>query len=77
MEQKLQKPEWLKIKLTINEEEVFISQDGNFSKEYSLQPGLNTVEFKASRLLGKEVTIIKEIMYQPENNLQPIINYKQ
>jgi len=57
-----------KDKLTINGEEIFISPDGNFSKEYSLQPGLNTIEFKASRLLGKEVSIVKEVMYQPENN---------
>ena len=61
-------------KLTINGEEVFISRDGNFSKEYSLQPGLNTIEFKASRLLGKEVTIIKEIIYQPINDKQQKIN---
>lgn len=61
-------------KLTINGEEVFISRDGNFSKEYSLQPGLNTIEFKANRLLGKEVTIIKEVMYQPINDKQQKIN---
>ncbi len=63
-----------KDKLTVNGEEIFVAPDGNFSKEYSLQPGLNTIEFKASRLLGREVTIIKEIMYQPINDKQLKIN---
>jgi len=37
-----------------------------FGNDFALQPGLNTVEFKAKRLLGKEVTIIKQIIYQPQ-----------
>ncbi|MBI3046121.1 MAG: helix-turn-helix domain-containing protein [Candidatus Harrisonbacteria bacterium] len=54
-------------KLTVNGEEIFISKTGEFSKEYSLQPGLNKIEFKAKRFLGKEVSEIREIIYQPIN----------
>jgi len=53
-------------KLLINGEEIFISREGKFANDFALQPGLNTVEFKAKRLLGKEVTIIKQIIYQPQ-----------
>ncbi|OGY67471.1 MAG: hypothetical protein A3H63_01085 [Candidatus Harrisonbacteria bacterium RIFCSPLOWO2_02_FULL_45_10c] len=52
-------------KLLVNEEEIFIASDGTFNKEYDLQPGLNTIEFKAQRFLGREVTEIKQVMYQP------------
>lgn len=55
-----------KDKLTINGEEVFIGPDGAFSKEYDLQPGLNVIEFKAKRLLGREVTITKRVLYEPQ-----------
>ena len=54
-----------KDKLTINGEEIFISQDGSFFKEYELQPGLNIYEFKAQRFLGREVSETKQILYQP------------
>lgn len=52
-------------KLTINEEEIFVSKNGEFSKEYPLQPGINKIEFKAKRFLGKEAEIVKEVIYQP------------
>lgn len=54
-----------KDKLTINGEEIFVAKTGEFSKEYPLQPGLNKIEFRAKRFLGRETTIIKEIIYQP------------
>jgi hypothetical protein len=53
-----------KDKLTINGEEIFINSDGSFLKEYTLQPGANNIEFKAKRLLGKEITVIRQIIYQ-------------
>lgn len=53
-----------KDKLTINNEEVFIEKNGDFSKEYALQPGINNIEFKSKRFLGKETTIRKQILYQ-------------
>lgn len=61
-------------KLTINGREVFVGPDGAFSQEYSLQPGLNTIEFKAKRLLGREKTIIKQVLYQPADNQQTTTN---
>ena len=58
-------------KLTINEEEVFINPDGTFSKEYYLQPGLNTIEFKSKRLLGKETLESRKVLYQPTIEQNP------
>lgn len=58
-----------KDKLTINGEEIFISQDGSFSKEYELQPGLNVFDFKAQRFLGSETSEMKQILYQPPTDL--------
>lgn len=55
-----------KDKLTINNEEVLAESDGRFEKNFSLQPGPNAVEFKIKRFLGKEITVIKIITYQPE-----------
>lgn len=52
-------------KLTINNQEVFVSRSGEFSQEYPLRQGINKIEFKAKRFLGKEVSVVKEIIYQP------------
>lgn len=57
-------------KLTVNEKEVFVSKNGGFSQEYPLQPGLNKIEFKAKRFLGKEVFEVREIIYQPLSNIK-------
>ena len=59
-------------KLTINDEEIFVNTDGIFLKEYYLQPGLNTIEFKAKRLLGREKTVLRKVLYEVQSNLQPI-----
>lgn len=52
-------------KLTINNEEIYVNFDKTFSKSFTLQPGLNKIEFKAKRFLGKEVVINRQIIYQP------------
>lgn len=52
-------------KLTVNDEEIVPDSDGRFEKEFALQPGINTVEFKVKKLLGKETKIIRQIIYQP------------
>jgi hypothetical protein len=53
-------------KLMVNNEEVVVlEKDGWFEKDFSLAPGLNTVEFKIKRFLGKEVKVIRQIIYQP------------
>ena len=54
-----------KDKLTINGEEVFISQDGTFLKEYELETGDNIFEFKAVRFLGSDSLETRRIIYQP------------
>jgi len=52
-------------KLTINNVEAFVNPDGTFSKGYDLAPGLNMIEFKAKKFLGREKIITKQILYQP------------
>lgn len=52
-------------KLTINGEEILIGGNGFFEHDFSLQPGVNTVEFKVSRFLGKEFKLTRQIIYQP------------
>lgn len=57
-------------KVFINNEEVFIDKDGRFQENYNLQPGLNTFEILAKRFLGRETKVVKQIIYQPENDQQ-------
>lgn len=52
-------------KLTINNEEIIVGEGGVFEKELTLQPGMNTIEFKVKRLLGKEVRVVRQVIYQP------------
>jgi hypothetical protein len=55
-----------KDKLAINGEEIATNESGYFEKDFSLQPGINTVEFKVKRFLGKETKIIRQVIYQYE-----------
>jgi hypothetical protein len=57
-----------KDKLTINGEEVLTGENGKFEKDFSLQTGVNSVEFKIKRFLGKESIIIRQVIYQPQTN---------
>lgn len=52
-------------KLTVNGEEVLIKEDGGFEKEFILEVGPNTIEFRIKRFLGKEKKEIKQVIYQP------------
>ena len=54
-----------KDKLTVNNEEILVEKSGQFQKDFSLQPGINTIEFKTKRFLGKEVKVIRQVIYQP------------
>ncbi len=55
-------------KLTLNDEIVYTDDSGHFEETILLKPGLNTLQFKVKRFLGKESTIIKEIIYEePES----------
>lgn len=52
-------------KLIINNEEILIAKDGSFEKEYHLAPGANIIEFRLKRFLGKEVSEVRRVVYQP------------
>lgn len=54
-----------KDKLMINGEEIIVDPNGRFEKDFTLQTGVNTVEFKVQRLLGQTATILRQIIYQP------------
>lgn len=56
-------------KLLINREEVYVDKSGRFQEDYKLQTGLNTFEFMAKKFLGKETKIVKQIIYQPNEEI--------
>ncbi len=56
----------LRDKLTINGEEILIGDNGFFEHNFSLQAGLNTIEFEVSRFLGKEIKIIRQVIYNEQ-----------
>lgn len=56
-----------KDKLTVNGEQIFINSDGSFEKEFFLHPGANDIEFKIKRFLGKEIKVVKKVVFQPQN----------
>lgn len=51
-------------KLIINGQETPVGPGGVFSREYQLNPELNTIEFVVSRFLGKEIKVIRQVYYQ-------------
>jgi len=53
-------------RLTLNGELIYTDEEGNFSKNVQMEPGLNTLEFRVSRYLGRETKIVKQVFYQPE-----------
>ncbi len=57
-------------KLTINEKDIITDLNGSFESAYELQPGLNTIEFKVRKLLGKENSQIKQIILE----IPPVLN---
>jgi cytoskeletal protein RodZ len=52
--------------LTLNNEVVYPDERGQFEKEVQLETGLNTLEFRAERFLGRETRIVKQVFYQPQ-----------
>ncbi|MDP3991695.1 MAG: helix-turn-helix domain-containing protein [Candidatus Colwellbacteria bacterium] len=52
--------------LTLNNEVVYPDERGQFEKEVQLETGLNTLEFRAKRFLGRETRIVKQVFYQPQ-----------
>lgn len=56
--------------LTLNGEEIYPDEKGNFEKAIELQPGFNTLVFKIKKLLGREHTVVKQIFYRQETTAQ-------
>ena len=52
--------------LTLNNEVVYPDERGQFEKEVQLETGLNTLEFRANRFLGRETRVVKQVIYQPQ-----------
>ncbi len=52
------------VSLTINGESIYVSPDGNFSKDIQLAAGVNIIELKAINSFGKTTKIIRQIFKQ-------------
>ena len=57
-------------KLTINGAEQLGGASGRFQIPFNLQPGLNTIEFKVKRFLGRETVVLRQILYQPAETIK-------
>jgi lambda repressor-like predicted transcriptional regulator len=53
-------------KFFINEQETVVGSEGAFEMDYNLEPGLNTLELKVKRFLGRETKAVRQIIYQPQ-----------
>lgn len=51
--------------LSINDERINLTADGLFEKTVYLNPGVNIFTFKAKKVLGRELQLIKQIFYEP------------
>ena len=51
-------------RLTLNGELIYTDEEGNFTKDVQMELGLNTLEFRVKRYLGRETTSIKQVFYQ-------------
>ena len=56
-------------KVFVNSSEANIDSSGQFEKEILLQPGINTIEIRAQKTLGKETKLIRQIFYEEKNNI--------
>ncbi|MBI2010847.1 MAG: helix-turn-helix domain-containing protein [Candidatus Colwellbacteria bacterium] len=52
--------------LTLNNEVVYPNEEGKFEKQVRLEPGLNSLEFRVKRFLGRETKVVKQVFYRPE-----------
>ena len=50
--------------LSINGEEIPVDAEGRFEKSQRLEPGLNTMVFSVKRLLGREITETRRVIYE-------------
>ncbi len=52
--------------LTLNNEVIYPDKSGRFGKEIQLEPGLNTLEFRVKRYLGRETKAVRQVLYKPQ-----------
>ncbi len=52
-------------KLTVDGLEVPVGRTGTFELPYPLQPGLNRIEFMVKRILGRELKVVRQVVYEP------------
>lgn len=52
--------------LMMNGEAMTVGKDGSFEKAVVLNPGFNTFKFEASKILGKTLSVTKQIYFQFE-----------
>ncbi len=57
--------------LMINGESVPILEGGRWEKTITLTPGLNTIELKAKKFLGRETVVERKIYYEPLRGEEP------
>ncbi len=60
--------------LKINGEAVILMKDGSWQKEILLQSGLNSLEIKATKFLGGETSVLRQIIYEPMATTTPSEN---
>ena len=51
--------------LSIGDEEVSVERDGRFALFYPLEQGLNAIEFVVTKLLGREASTLRNVIYEP------------
>lgn len=52
--------------LTLNDEVIYPDKSGKFEKKVQLESGPNILKFRVERYLGREITVDKQILYQPQ-----------
>lgn len=53
------------LNLSINNEVIPVDADGSWEKNIVLQPGMNTIEIRATKFLGGETNVMRQILYEP------------
>ena len=53
--------------LFVNSEPVTIEKDGAWQKNMFLEPEMNTIRIVARKFLGRETTVVREVIYRPQS----------
>ncbi len=63
--------------LKINNKEINVDENGNFSFKINLMPGLNVIKIEAENKFGKETIVERKIIYQEKQIQQETENGKE